>query len=256
MQKKKLLPLPLIILLLAFSCKNSSQQKKTVIQKSVMAEFAFETNFCRHKGIYDPEKYSEQQVQDTYNLWYGSPTSKLYAKKRIDNEPFDYFIKEEDTLEKEYAETKKNYASLHYIHTPYWDNILKQRLHELKETYEFIKIDARAYKDPQTLSTNAYSQYCSEYITALTTKDTTVLLNAWKKLTKEQAKNNTSAAKRYNEMYNSADRLLYARLELLDYGWYNCANGYRDRINISEEDCIEEFKKLFVTVIDECDDME
>ena len=52
---------------------------------------------------------------------------------------------------------------------------------------------------------------------------------------------------RYNEKYNSKDRLIHAKIELMTFGWWNCANHEIKRVNedgTTEEEFNEKFLKL------------
>ena len=59
--------------------------------------------------------------------------------------------------------------------------------------------------------------------------------------------------KRHNKLLTSDDKLLYAKLDLLGYGWNNCANNYVFHTDTSLE-YENEFEKLFIKVTSECDE--
>jgi hypothetical protein len=58
---------------------------------------------------------------------------------------------------------------------------------------------------------------------------------------------------KYNEKYNSKDRLIYAKIELMTYGWWNCSNSQIKRIN-NDGTMEKEFNKLFIHIETECDE--
>ncbi len=80
-----------------------------------------------------------------------------------------------------------------------------------------------------------------------------ILLNycvPWIKLKERQKLNNCcpeNVEQRFQYEYNSRERLKYARLELMKYGWGNCMNQFvyhhEDYARIEEE-----FQKLFISV--------
>ena len=75
-------------------------------------------------------------------------------------------------------------------------------------------------------------------------------MNAWFELKERQKLNNCCpemVEKEFLSKYNSCNRLKYARLDLMTYGWGNCMNQFvyhhTDYIRIEEE-----FQKLFISV--------
>jgi hypothetical protein len=243
----------LFLIFIAFaSCKEPAP-------KPVNAVFTYKSTFCEHKGTYSTKKYSRGQIEDTYKLWFTSPTFELLAKSRIHNTPVDYFIKDEDSLDKQYADKKIFYKNLKFVDTPFWNSVLQDHVYELDLVYHLLKAEAQGYKNPQSLLNNRYTYHCREYAEALASQDTLILLAAWKKLAKEQVKTNTDPKRfweKYNEMYNAKDRLIYARIQVTTYGWYNCANREFNHITFDEEGYLKEFDSLFIKTTSQCDDLD
>ncbi len=58
----------------------------------------------------------------------------------------------------------------------------------------------------------------------------------------------------FDQQNSSPDRLKYARVEVMRFGWWNCAI---QEIPLVEHDerAVEEFNKLFINVKEECDEL-
>ena len=75
------------------------------------------------------------------------------------------------------------------------------------------------------------------------------LLSAGKHLTELKASKNVSPERIwaiYHEQRNSENKFQYGKIELFDYGWWNCAVNRIDNFDESKE--WEEFKKLFISI--------
>lgn len=76
------------------------------------------------------------------------------------------------------------------------------------------------------------------------------LLALWLEINRESRRKNLSpenVRNIYERQFNSPDKLLYARIEVMTYGWWNCANDF---IEYDQDDdrYQREFKKLFTRV--------
>jgi hypothetical protein len=82
------------------------------------------------------------------------------------------------------------------------------------------------------------------------------MLDAWVVLNENLKKKNGDPEKlqrKFDEQFNSVNRLDYARLELMSFGWWSSANRLIFHIMDSGE-FEAEFKKLFIKVKCECDE--
>ena len=111
-----------------------------------------------------------------------------------------------------------------------------------------------AYENPNKLKNHEPGyNLCKYYADALITGNHQVMI-AWKKLF-ESRKNSTSKKNHidfYNK-YNSSDSLKYGKLELMMFGWWNCANSLIPYVK-DEGYMSEEFAKTFKNVDCECDE--
>lgn len=267
---------PLLLLLsstLLISCsdkpKKQAEEKETTISGSntntsnssninisnnnKTAVFKWDTELCSNTGEYDPQKYTEEELKNTCNLW-GMRSS---AYLNTDTTPTSKADAEKLTREltAEYNERKAFYNNK-IISSPYWERARKDKIHELEDTYELKKIAIQSYSNPSVLLNNRFSKNCTEYAKALISNDTILLLKTWNNLAEKQKKNNGSPEKfmeRHLENYNSKNRIQNARQEIMTYGWWNCANATVYRV-YDDGTMEKEFNKLFTNVTFECDE--
>ncbi|MBF7091384.1 hypothetical protein IUY40_07520 [Flavobacterium sp. ALJ2] len=234
------------------STTTTTTENKTTSGKTAI--FKWDTILCSNIGTYDSEKYTEEELKNTCDLWstnsgaYLSTNSTPRSQAEIDKLSLS-------DLTTEYNERKALY-SRKVIATPYWEKKKAERLHELEDAYELKKIAIEAYSNPSILLNNRFSKNCNEYTKALTSNDSILMLKTWSNLAEKQKKDNASPEKlmeRHLEKYNSKDRVLYAKLELMTYGWWNCANA--TTYQVYDDGTMEkEFEKLFIKVTSECDE--
>lgn len=252
--KKTILILALLFFILSCSDKTEKPKSKIVLAKHIdnAAIFNWATESCENTGTFDPKKYSKEVLKNTYDLWF------TFSGMNLETNANAYSIQEINKLDAtklflEYINKKALY-NRKTVSTPFWDKLKTKRLQELEDEYLLKKITIEAYSDPTVLLNNKYSANCSEYVQALVSNDTIELLKAWRNLVEVQRSKNGYPEKvmeEYNKKYNSQDHLLYAQMELLTYGWFNCANHQIKRIE--DSDNIEnEFDKMFITVKKDC----
>lgn len=232
---------------------NSNDSSSTKISGKT-AIFKWDTELCANTGTYDTEKYTEEELRNTYNLWFSNSGGYLSTNTTPDSAAEIEQLSLSD-LTAEYNERKAFY-DLKIISSPYWKKIKAEKLHELEDTYELKKIAIEAYSNPSVLLKNRFSKNCTEYTKALTSNDSILLLKTWSNLAEKQRKNNGSPEdfmKRHLSKYNSKDRVLYAKIELMTYGWWNCANAESFKID-NDGSMEKEFAKLFTNITSQCDE--
>ncbi|MEZ5422282.1 MAG: hypothetical protein R2682_04220 [Pyrinomonadaceae bacterium] len=82
------------------------------------------------------------------------------------------------------------------------------------------------------------------------------MLNAWRALTEEQAKKNADPARirrEYEAQLASSDRMKFALVEVMTFGWWNCANESIDYVQYDETQ-ERELEKQFTNIHRDCDE--
>ncbi|WP_160135891.1 hypothetical protein [Chryseobacterium sp. c4a] len=262
------------ILLLSFlSCKKENQSTPSItsmdtIQGSAPKAdtvttiqpkqeiFNFGTELCDNKGYFDSNKYSKKELEDTYKLWFelsGSLLDTPFVNNlkdlhEIRNNKDQVLAK----LDKDFGEKKAQIMNLKVVNIPYWKDIQKKSYEELVQSYEMEKIQIIAYSDPSILLKN---NTCPNFSKALNSTDEQ-MFSEWKKLRESMSKNNSDPQRiinQFNEQLNSADKRDYAIIDLITFGWGNCANNKVHRVS-RDEKMNNEFNALFIKIDSECDE--
>lgn len=218
--------------------------------------FNFGTELCDNKGYFDSNKYSREELEDTYKLWFELSGSLL-------DTPFVHNLKDLNEirsnkdqilakLDKDFAEKKAQIMNLKVVNIPYWQDIKRKSLEALVQSYEMEKTQIMAYSDPSILLKN---NTCSNFSKALNSTDEQMFAE-WKKLRESMSKNNSDPQRiinQFNEQFNSADKRDYAIIDLITFGWGNCANDKVQRVS-RDEKMNNEFNALFIKIDSECDE--
>ena len=233
--------------------KNYTKQSNTPVD--TLASFTWNDAACEYTGNYNPKTYSLELITNTYQLW------SAYSGKTLENgrsvfQPADIAKLDVKALTDEYTEKKASLEKLKVINAPFWNTLKKQLLQQLEDEYELDKIEMQAFEDPSVLLNNRFSKSCERFSTALNSTDTSVLFSTWKSFCEElKAKNGSPEAfmAKFYEKYNSPQRLVYAKIDLLTFGWGNCANEIAFHV-INDGKAEEAFAKLFTNVKQECEE--
>jgi len=214
--------------------------------------FEWDEGLTYYTGKFDTTEYSIEEIETIYNYLH-SPSSEMLTVGNI------WKIEQIDTattspIDKYYNKTLTTLESMRIPEGEFWDSLLVSRKRELFEVSQDNRLFILALHDPQVLN-DYYQEECADEIIALTADSTTLLLE-WRKLIDRQKLNNgypENLERKYQMQLASLDRLKYARLDIMKYGWGNCMNQFiyyhQDYIRIEEE-----FQKLFLSV--ERDDYE
>jgi len=217
------------------------------------AVYEWETGLCTCKGTFDSTKYNLEEIQNTYNyLWWNDYLSTHATISKIE----ELKTLKLDSLDKECTGKLEKLNSLRFIDSKFWNKLKVDRIREIEETCELRRITILGYSNPDTL--NSYfikDKTCNYYRNALILGGQE-MLDAWIKLHKIQMSKNGNPEKLHNEFlkqYYSPDRLEYARIELMSFGWWNCANHTIFHVEYLGE-CETEFQKIFQKTNCECDE--
>ena len=134
--------------------------------------------------------------------------------------------------------------------TPFWQNLRARKLKELEQTYQLSRIEMLAFKDPRALREYKDATECSiKYAEPLIAggKD---LLDVWLSVNERSRKNNSDPdriRRKFEEQLASNDRMQFAFIEVMGFGFHNCANALIDYVTYDEAPA-REFKKLLKNV--------
>ena len=123
------------------------------------------------------------------------------------------------------------------------------RSHEAGNDRLTVEI-AEAYENPSVLRKFDFAETCvAKYANPLINSGDE-LLNVWREVNEASRRRNSAPErlkKRFDEQMKSAERLQYARMEVMTFGWWNCANEFIEYAEGYDEHEAE-FRKLFIRV--------
>ncbi|WP_052248369.1 hypothetical protein [Chryseobacterium taiwanense] len=264
-----------LLLLAAIGCKKEAEiSKNTTSKDSVsMTEsqtdslkttqnkpvFNFVTELCDNKGQYDATKYSREEIEGTYKLWFEYSSLLLNKPSVFKPETLQEVRRDKDKilakLEQDFTEKKKALENLKVVNDPYWQNIKAQKIQELALEYEFDKTEITAFSDPSVLLNSKFSKNCENFVRALNS-DEDVMIEEWRKLRVQMSKKNGSPEKIMDEFENNLhakNRNEYAIVDLITFGWGNCANNNIKRVE-QDEKMTKAFNSLFIKIDSKCDE--
>ncbi|MCU7618324.1 hypothetical protein NZ698_14080 [Chryseobacterium sp. PBS4-4] len=232
----------------------------SVVQKPTQPQiFAFVTELCDNKGYFDPAKYSRDEIEGTYKLWFQMGGTTLSTPSVFKLNDLEEIRRDKDLilakLDKDFAEKKKVIENLRVVNVPYWQNIKKIQYKSLHQEYEFEKLQITSYSDPSVLINNKFTGKCANFAKAVNANEDEIIAE-WRKLRKEMSKRNGNPQRILTEFeshLSSSNWKDYALIDLITFGWGNCANDEIER-PLHDEKMYNEFNALFIKIDSECDE--
>lgn len=219
--------------------------------------FSWNSDMCSFSGTYDAKKFSEKQLNETVKL-----VQSL-------NPYFSYvpFISTWEDVEKidlnllgqKFDKTIADAEALDVVPVPYWQEAKQEKVKELKQVKTFYLSKLRAYKEPSVLLDYKGADSCTlKFARPLVARDDS-LLKVWLDVSVASRSRNADPERlrrRYEEQLASPDRVKYAVLEVMAFGWGNCANAFIERDGRDDDGThLKAFKKLFRRITkEECEE--
>jgi hypothetical protein len=258
----KLLPLALLLL----ACKSrpetrsapaapataAPQPPKPVPARKAVQTFTWQDEVCENTGTFPAGAYTQRQLRDTYQLVMGFQLTTTVVPFQLNRYNDAFFSEAARHLTHEHDSLVARLRGLQVVPTPYWQKIKRLRELELAEAYALGHATLEGYFHPASWLSNAYYTHCAEYATALASTDSAVVIPAWRKLVDEQKVNNSIPERLeadFKAQLASPERLRYAKVDLMTFGWSNCANAQRKYSDLTDKYPLpDEFSKLFTHV--------
>ncbi len=219
--------------------------------------FKWDSELCQHEGTYDSKKYTEAELKNTQELQSMIGSIPIFTDPTA-NEYKDIAKLSLEDLAKEYAEQSAKLKNLTIVKSDYWEHIRDRKIAELDSYYELSKITMQAYNNPSILKDFTQGDICVGFYAEPLIAGGEYLYVTWQKVNMDSRSKNSSPARLkgiFDQQNASPDRLKYARVEVMRYGWWNCAIQEIPRVE-HDESTTEEFNKLFINVKEECDEPE
>jgi hypothetical protein len=223
----------------------------TVSVSAQSRTFKWSDELCEYEGKYNSKKYNEVVLRNTLKLLshdgfrLNSTDATVWT--------FDEIAKlDPSKVENRYRDIIDELEHLEYISTPYTDEIKRQKLVEARQLYQLVRTTMAAYTKPEVIRNYKGAEACKLNFGEPIIAGGDKLAAAWRKVNLRSQSNNADPARlqrRFEEQNASPDRLKFALVETMSFGWWNCANAEVKRSDVSMSDRpIKEFKKLFVRV--------
>jgi len=210
--------------------------------------FRWQDELCSYEGTYNAAKISLSQLKNTlklarpgsYSLDRNSTVWKFEDIDRLDVAGLDL----------EFKTKVAELRSLEVAAIPYWQEFKSKKLRELEQVYRLERVTMRGYRDPSALLDYAAAPACTTRFARPIIAGGDTLLAAWRQVNEESRTKNADPERLkriFENQLRSPDRLRYALLEVMTFGWSNCANALIEYV-VHDETPVEQYKKLFTKV--------
>jgi hypothetical protein len=208
--------------------------------------FVWEDEICAYEGRYNAALYTEKQLENTYRLWYSRDfeLDVWQGERQVDGhlEPTTTAW-----LDYQYALKSAALKKLEIVNAAYWQNVKRKKLEALERKYILERLTLEASENLSVLKSLKFAVACTEkFVNPLIAGDAS-LLRIWRESNEQARKTSAYAPDVKNDFearMASADRVRYARAEVLKDGWWNCVNNAIERGD-DEGVLHKNFRKLF-----------
>lgn len=214
-------------------------------------KFGWSNELCEFEGTYNAKNFSATQLKNTlrilspFDLRLTSISATVWKYEDIQTLNVQKLDADFDMLVQELT-------SLDFVKTAYTLKIRAQKLKEARQLYELMRITMRAYNTPSVIRDYSGASECKRIYGEPIIAGGDDLLAVWKKVNEDTRKRNADPdriRRIFEVQLKSPDKLKYALVETMAFGWWNCANDSIPYLNAEDEIKAEkEFKKLFISV--------
>lgn len=207
----------------------------------------WEDELCAYTGTYDAKKFTAAQLRNTLKL------SQTAGSIPLETNTTAWKISDIATLDvaaldREYAQKSAELKTLDIVNVPYWQQFRERKLREMEQVYRLGRTSIRAYQDPKVLLDHKdLPDVCTAKYAGPLTSGGDELLKTWQMVNEQMRKNNSDPERIrriYEEQLRSPDRMQFALIEVITFGWSNCTNGLIKYVSDAATPA-REFKKLF-----------
>ena len=220
-----------------------------VLSGAQVKTFRWGTEACEFSGTYDSRKYSQTQLENTVRLM--RPEFGLHHNATV------WKFEEIDgldiaALDRAYEKAVSELKLLKIVASPFWENIRQKKIREIEQVYRLSRATMLGYADPAKLREYAGAPSCKTRFAEPLIAGGDRLLAAWRVVSEDSRKKNADPGRLrriFDEQMASPDRLKFALVEVMTFGWWNCANEFIEYDGGANSPARErEFRKLFIRV--------
>lgn len=197
-----------------------------------VGKFRWEDEICVFEGTYNTRLYTKKQLENTYRLWY---------TRDFDMDTFEATVFEIENIEKlrtaasldaEYARKSANLKNLAVVNTPFWKEFKAKKLKGMEQEYRLARASVQAYEKPSALREVTYADACVQRFAPPLIAGGDALLTLWREVNEDARTKNADperVRKDFEAKMASAERVKYAQVEVITFGWWNCVNEKIER---------------------------
>ena len=215
----------------------------------------YDYDSCLFEGTYDAAKYSEKTLRNTLGLinyndfWLDADaTPRDMAGVKLLNVA---------ALDAEYAEKSTRLKKLAIVKSAYFEAIRQKKLKELEQYHRLKKTTMLAHTNPAELRRYTGADSCVQTYADALANGGEDLLGVWRAVNEKARAQNIDPNRVksiFDRRFAAPERYDYARIEVMTFGWWNCANGFVERVEYDGTER-KQFEKFFKRVKEiECDE--
>ncbi|QQS32704.1 MAG: hypothetical protein IPM50_13755 [Acidobacteriota bacterium] len=212
--------------------------------------FRWSDMMCDYQGTYNSQKYTAKQLSDTVKLI--EPGSYSISVWATVFHPRDLPLLSLDKLNDDFREQQAAINALQIVNVPYFQRLREKKLEEMRQVYELSRVTIAAHSEPSVLRTYRGADACKAKYAEPLIAGGDALLRTWREVN-ERSRSVNSEPERlrrdFEEQVASPDKMKFALVEVMGFGWWNCVNETVFRVE-SDGTAEKEFRKLFTRVRD------
>lgn len=218
--------------------------------------FRYPSVLCDNRGTYNSRKYTEAQLRNTtklfgegeYRIKYDATVWKYEDIAKLSVE----------ALDREFKEKVSEIKSMKIVTGAFWESMRQAKIRELEQVHKLFKTTSQAYLKPEVLLDYDRADSCKLKYARPIAAGGEELFRAWREVNLASQKANVDPGRlqrRFDQENSSPDRLRFALVETMMFGWWNCANALIQRNEKASDGTAEEaFEKLFIKLKRDCDE--
>jgi hypothetical protein len=155
-------------------------------------------------------------------------------------------------LDRKYEAAISKLKPLKIVASPFWENVRKKKIREIEQVYRLSRATLLGYTDHAKLREYVGADSCKTKFAEPVIAGGDRLLAAWRVVNEDSRKKNADPGRLkrlFDQQMASPDRMKFALVEVMNFGWWNCAN---ESVQYDQGDNSQarerEFRKLFIRV--------
>lgn len=205
---------------------------------------------CLKTGQIDTTKYTYTEAQ---NIYYFFVDAAEMQQPFLMDELKDTSKINLKNIQEECKQYLQSYHALQLPASSIWEKYRKEKIESIKRGCYLKEIAVISIETPKKFKPKGTSKVCLKYSNTIR-KGGKKLLESWKEIHRSElinALDSVAIEKDFQRKWQHVDKLKFARLEVLKYGWWNCIRN-EDQSTLNQIEIKKEFEKLFTSISTSC----